>query len=444
MNKYLILLFTVLLSHNLFAVNIQQFVRSNSLTYEMLDDVRLPFSHVDNQYDWLLTLGGSWVDEPLAFKNQQNTQKLGTVIGNMYGAHLGAAWYAKHNLMLGLVSSYNFFEDINGKKRQGFTDIELKAKWAFLKKDTWGLAIAPFISLPTGAGGFEVPGIGYSKFLSDESFGLGVRLIGEILFKKWQFTTNIGYRRSDKAKFQDINMVDQVYTGIGTYVPILSSLGANIEWARLWSFPLFNTNQNPNELYLGLSAALRHGLHTFAGLSLGNLEVQDGNSWRVSGGVKFYWPYQSDPILDRQGHPSDTLVPIYKSDFCVPKVFGDTNTAVVRYANDIGSLSDESKINIIKVLKQILDKDEYIQNITVVGHTSTPGSDTYNLRLSQNRANSIKQLLIESGIGAQKIEAIGKGEAATIAVGNSENTHKSNRRVEFKIHYKSDTQTCEK
>lgn len=410
----------------------------------MLDDVRLPLSHVDNQYDWLLTLGGSWVDEPLAFKNQQNTQKLGTVIENMYAAHLGAAWYAKDNLMIGLVSSYNFFEDINGNKRQGLTDVELKVKWAFLKKDTWGLAVAPFISIPTGAGGLNVPGIGYSKFLSDESVGLGTRLIGEILFKKWQFTANLGYRRSEKAKFQDINMVDQIYTGLGTYIPLLSSLGANIEWARLWSLPLFNKNQNPNEFYLGLSAALRHGFHTFGGLSLGNLGDQDGNSWRISGGVKFYWPYNSTPILDSKGNRSDSLVPVYKADLCIPKVFGTTNTAVVRYENDIGSLAIQNKEKIKSILNKILDKNEYIQKIIVVGHTSTPGSNAYNLKLSQNRAESVRQVMIADGIDSKKIHAKGEGELYPISQGDTSMAHKANRRVEFKVFYNENVQVCEK
>lgn len=424
------------------AVNVQQFVRSNSLTYEMLDDVRLPLSHVDNQYDWLLTLGTSWVDEPLSFKNQSNTKKLGTVIEDMYAAHFGAAWYAQDDLMIGIVSSLNSFEDINGKNRQGLTDIELKAKWAFFKKETWGLAVAPFISIPTGAGGFFVPNVGYSRFLSDESVGLGARLIGEILFRKWQFTANLGYRRSDKAKFQDIDMVDQIYTGFGTYIPLLSSLGANVEWARLWSLPFFNKNQNPNEFYLGLSAALRHGLHLFGGLGLGNLGAQDGNSWRLSGGVKFYWPYNSDPILDQTGKPSSTLVPIYKSDLCVPKVFGQSNVAVVRYGNDIGVISREDQVKLKQAVDQILNKEEYIQKIVIVGHTSLPGSSEYNLKLSQTRAESIRQMLIQEGLDEKIIESKGEGESKPIAEGSTEDAHTANRRVEFKVFYQSDINTC--
>ena len=46
----------------------------------------------------------------------------------------------------------------------------------------------------------------------------------------------------------------------------------------------------------------------------------------------------------------------------------------------------------------------------VVGGTDTRGSDAYNQNLSERRANSVKNYLINNGVNAGKINAIGRGE----------------------------------
>ncbi|WKS96131.1 OmpA family protein [Riemerella columbina] len=46
----------------------------------------------------------------------------------------------------------------------------------------------------------------------------------------------------------------------------------------------------------------------------------------------------------------------------------------------------------------------------VVGGTDTAGSDKYNQKLSERRANSVKSYLIQNGVSASKLEAVGRGE----------------------------------
>ncbi len=52
-----------------------------------------------------------------------------------------------------------------------------------------------------------------------------------------------------------------------------------------------------------------------------------------------------------------------------------------------------------------------IPQIKVVGYTDRIGSDTYNRKLSQARADAVKARLVELGIPAEKIEAVGMGKA---------------------------------
>ncbi|WP_018674634.1 OmpA family protein [Riemerella columbina] len=46
----------------------------------------------------------------------------------------------------------------------------------------------------------------------------------------------------------------------------------------------------------------------------------------------------------------------------------------------------------------------------VVGGTDTKGSDAYNQKLSERRANSVKSYLIQNGVSSSKLEAVGRGE----------------------------------
>ena len=76
--------------------------------------------------------------------------------------------------------------------------------------------------------------------------------------------------------------------------------------------------------------------------------------------------------------------------------------------------------------------------IEVGGHTDSKGSDTYNLKLSQARANAVKKYLESKGIEADRVEAIGYGETKPIApntINGKDNPEgrQKNRRTEFKV-----------
>lgn len=71
--------------------------------------------------------------------------------------------------------------------------------------------------------------------------------------------------------------------------------------------------------------------------------------------------------------------------------------------------------------------------IRVEGHTDSTGSDTYNMDLSQRRADSVKNLFVQRGVSVSRIETMAFGESMPIADNSTEAGRAMNRRVEIKI-----------
>ena len=71
--------------------------------------------------------------------------------------------------------------------------------------------------------------------------------------------------------------------------------------------------------------------------------------------------------------------------------------------------------------------------IKIIGHTDNVGKDAANQKLSDGRANAVREDLIERGIAADRIEAEGRGESQPIDTNDTEEGRQNNRRVEIEI-----------
>ncbi len=78
---------------------------------------------------------------------------------------------------------------------------------------------------------------------------------------------------------------------------------------------------------------------------------------------------------------------------------------------------------------------EYGQTSTVVeGHTDSVGTDAYNQRLSERRANAVRDVLVnQHGLDSRRIEAVGYGESRPVADNATEEGRAINRRVEAEV-----------
>ena len=78
-------------------------------------------------------------------------------------------------------------------------------------------------------------------------------------------------------------------------------------------------------------------------------------------------------------------------------------------------------------------KDHANIRVRVEGHTDSRGSDRFNLKLSQGRAESVRLYLIQQGISPDRMEPRGFGETVPIADNRTDAGRAQNRRVEFII-----------
>ena len=103
-------------------------------------------------------------------------------------------------------------------------------------------------------------------------------------------------------------------------------------------------------------------------------------------------------------------------------IFFDSNSAILR---------EESYIE-LKKLKDLLDKNKTLK-IEISGHTDDVGNDQTNLELSKKRAFSVVELLIKSGINAERMVPIGYGETQAKVKNDSDTNRQLNRRIEIKF-----------
>ena len=98
---------------------------------------------------------------------------------------------------------------------------------------------------------------------------------------------------------------------------------------------------------------------------------------------------------------------------------------------DVGksTIKPESMGEINRIVTLMKENPEL--KFSVEGHTDNTGNPTQNQTLSEARSQAIVDKLVESGISADRLTAVGKGQNSPIADNNTEEGRAKNRRVEF-------------
>lgn len=102
-------------------------------------------------------------------------------------------------------------------------------------------------------------------------------------------------------------------------------------------------------------------------------------------------------------------------------------------------LTSDGHTQLRRMVEELKQSDEHINSIEVVGHADPIGGDKVNQRLSRERAETIRKVLLEQGIQSQLVHASGRSSAEPVVQCNSGSRSERiacnapNRRVELLI-----------
>jgi outer membrane protein OmpA-like peptidoglycan-associated protein len=153
-----------------------------------------------------------------------------------------------------------------------------------------------------------------------------------------------------------------------------------------------------------------------------------GRTYSVSANKEGYFFYSQSFDVPLKTHYQEvvkdiTLKPIEKGTRVVlNNIFFDTGKA---------TLTPQSHLELEKAVDLLKTNPTMV--IEVGGHTDNTGDDAANMKLSHDRAKSVREYLLSRNINAERVQAKGYGESNPIATNDTDEGRKANRRTEFII-----------
>ena len=133
-----------------------------------------------------------------------------------------------------------------------------------------------------------------------------------------------------------------------------------------------------------------------------------------------------DGVIDANDQCPDTP----KGDRVGPQGCTCDTTRQLQFRLDSAELTDEDKVILDEVAGN-LTRLKFVSG-TVIGHTDSSGSDAYNQKLSERRAQSVATYLEGKGIAEGRLKISGAGESEPIADNTTKEGRAQNRRVVLK------------
>ena len=312
-------------------------------------------------------------------------------------------------------------------ENSGITEVRVNTKYRFTGNDTWGAAAIltvnfnriennPYTGLDSG------PIVNFELAVNTEISDINLAL-------------NVGHRwRSPGAKIV-VTGIDPIpnqliYSGAASY--LFEKIDTKVILEILAATPTEKTADASDREQSTLEALLgvKHDVNTHTALHIGaGTELRHGTAtpdYRVYAGIN----YAFGPLFGQKKVQIVTPVQEPGSPY-EPEVIALTDLKF-----DFGStnLADESIAELDDLVMQLRADVKIIKKIEVEGYTDSVGSEEYNLELSQKRADTVKQFLIDNlSIPDERVTSTGYGEDFSIADNANYQGRATNRRVNLKV-----------
>lgn len=351
-----------------------------------------------------------------------------------------------------------------------------------MKKNMINIAVAATLGLAAFAASAEdmyrgawyaVPGVSYMDTDNDldakDGYG-GFLSLGKELSPSWDIQGRLGYNRAK----EDVNIagvgrsykqttlgVDALYMfSRDKFRPfLLAGLGAARNDVDYSNFAALKNSKKTSWLanvgigaqYLfndsfGLQADLRHQWSRSNAKAPGtSFDADDtiGNTLLSLGGIFRFGAPAPAPVAAIEPTPAPYVAPEPAPEpapapapvVCTPKVETISISADTLFAFNKANLVDTSQIDSEVVAK--MKENPIFASVKITGHTDRLGSDAYNQKLSEKRANIVRDYIVSQGVDASRLVAVGMGENVPVVECNNKNRKAlieclaPNRRVEI-------------
>ncbi len=293
----------------------------------------------------------------------------------------------------------------------------------------FGIAIVPFVDLPSG----EHRSTTGQK---EDVNGGGVAVL-DFAMGRFRAAVNGGYlmnQRSETNQFPPLNDGgDQILFGLGLGFMAVKgeSLGLELLAEGFGSTEAKNPFDNefitPAEGVGGVQLLHSSGVYFKAGGGKSITDSINGASWRIIGTLGFTPPPPPPPPPPAPAPPPPPPP--------LPQVV-QTDEQIITLAP---IYFDFDRDTIKQVSHPVLDQVAAVMQqrptavVRVEGHTDSFGSDDYNQKLSERRAQAVVRYLVGKDIDGSRLEAQGFGESRPIETNETAEGRAKNRRTEFHI-----------
>ncbi|SFH28330.1 OmpA family protein [Pedobacter insulae] len=357
---------------------------------------------------------------------------------------LGHAFGLEGNIMRGKISGSN--EDAAGGVQNGIASFETKFGYAADLRGVINVATVDFLSRENSVNFILNAGYGLLAYEPTVTAGNGTSttqkpLDGDKYYHgayipvgagvKFKISDNVSFNLNYTMSFVDDFNVNGVqagssitsnfdkfsYTSAGLEFSLGSKAKPNLDWVNPLAL-MYDELKDPS---------LRQEVEALKN-RVSNVEksIEDLKKDSDGDGV-------ADQFDKCPGTPAGTAVDGSGCPLPVPAPVTATETST---ASGWETIQFEFNSSVLKTeAYPILDKlsstlRENGGKITAKGYASSEGTAAYNLKLSKDRANSVKTYLVNSGVNSSQVTAKGFGEANPIASNDTEEGRIQNRRVE--------------